>query len=326
MRYLLLALLLLTMMPLATQEATPESTSSTEPDVELQPFTLAEPRISGLRPADWSELQPGAYIREDEQNLTYVLHLSEPDASREELLPPLLDSIEQEALPEAYEAFGGEAFDWEVYRMTYTPEGLDTPLVVLLALAETETALHMILLQSTSDEIEGLRESVFLPALQSYGLPLPELYTRLGLAPLQAVTIAEFDVQSAVPAEWQEVNPGSFVRARFQGDITTLIIQTSPDLDAGAFGNLLLERLGLGVALPEAGETLEAESLTWTLYEIDVASQGQPLIFQVALAEDDAYTYLVVLLSTQEEAAELRETVLLPLLQATNRAEGVPDS
>lgn len=328
MRYWILALTLLLSLPTTShaQEATPEATPETEPEISLTPFSLAAPRISGLHPVGWDEFQPGTYIRNDGLNLTYLLHLSTPGAESDDVLPQLLESIVQAALPDEFQAFSGETFDWEVYQMSYTPVGFDQELAVLLALAETDAALHIILLQTTPEESMALQETVFIPALQAYGLPLPQIYERLGLAPLEAVTITEFDVHTAVPVGWEEVNPGSFLRASFQGDITTLLVQTSPDLSAEAFGLLLLERLGIGAALPEEPDTVQAEDLTWSLYTLEVRSQGQRLIFYVALAEDGQYAYLVVLLSTAEEAETLRETIMVPVLRTTNRASAAPES
>jgi len=331
MRYwLLTALLIFSLMPImaqeSTPEATPESTPPAEPEMTLVPFTLVSPSISGLRPADWREASPGVYLREDGQNTTYLVHLSEPDSTREELLPSLLESIGQDALPDESELVSGEAFDWEVYQMFYIPEGFEEEFSVFIAFAETETAVHVILLQTPIDEADMLREMVFDPALENYGLPLSEIYAGLGLIPLEAVTVSDFDLQTAIPAEWQEVNPGSFVRAHFQGDITTLLIQTSPDLSAEEFGVLLLERLGIATEFPEQSEMFETEYLTWTLYTFEVDAEGQLLTFQFALAEDDTYAYLAVLLSTAEEADVLEENLFLPILQATYRASAVPES
>lgn len=318
MRRLIFVFLLLLVPSAVAQETTPEATP--EPEIPLIPFTLETPRISGLRPVGWDELTPGTYVRDDGQNLTYLLHLSDPAGNREENLPPLLESIGQEALPEIREIITGAALEWDVYEISYTPKTLETELAVMLAIAETDNALHFIFLQTIPAEAEELREAVFLPALDAYGLPLPELYESLGFAPLQAINIPEFDLVSAAPTEWQLVNIGSYMRQRTQSDSTTLILQTSPDLSAGEFGSLLLESLGLSAELPEEFSRIEAAQLTWMLYEIEVTAQGQTLVFQIALAEDDVYSYLVVLLSAEEEAAELRETVLIPILQATFRA------
>lgn len=324
MRRLILSLLLLIVPSITAQEATPESTP--EPEIALTPFTLEEPRINGVRPIGWNELIPGTYVREDGQNLTYLLHMSEPDASRSETLPPLLESIGQEALPTTYEVFEGTVLEWEVYDVIYTPKTLESDLAVVLAIAESDSALHVIFLQSSPEDADDLRETVFFPALDAYGLPLPVIYESLGLAPLEAVTIPEFDVQSAVPAEWQMVNIGSYMRLRTQSDSTTLIIQTSPDLSAEVFGALLLESLGIGTELPEESTRIETDHLTWTLYEVAVSAQGQALRFQIALAEDDIYAYMVVLLSADDEATQLRETALIPILRTTFRANTAPES
>ncbi|MCA9914251.1 MAG: hypothetical protein KC496_12930, partial [Anaerolineae bacterium] len=119
MRRLIFILLLLAIPTIAAQEATPEA--APEAEIVLMPFTLETPRINGVRPIGWDELAPGTYVRDDGQNLTYLLHLSEPGASQEESLPPLLESIGQEALPEESEIVAGAVLEWDVYEMTYTP-------------------------------------------------------------------------------------------------------------------------------------------------------------------------------------------------------------
>jgi hypothetical protein len=319
MRKLLIFLLLLFLLAIPTiaQEATEETPAEL---IQLAAFTLSNINMSGIYPADWDEIQVGAYIRNGgDSNTTYILHLAQTHSSLEALIAPILSALQLEELPEASATYDTSVFAWTLYKVAYSPAELEgETLFVDIATAEIDDAVYLILLQSNPDEYEILHEQVFLVALDAFGLPLETIIAEYHIPTLENITLSKFGIETAIPIDWQEVASGSYMRAENQQDITTLLIQTSPDLQAEAFAELLLERLGLPVQLPETDTIYETDNWLWSLYLIEVNAQGGlPVTFQIAIAQDEQFAYLVVLLSFNEEAEGLRETVIFPVLDAT---------
>lgn len=308
------------LMPSLAQEATEEA--HIEP-IQFDMFTLTSPAISGIYPADWNEVQVGAYVRDDGLNTTYVLNLAKTDSSLEELIAPILPSLGLDALPEASETYKSETFQWTVYKIEYTPTQLEgETLLVDLATAEDEKGVYLILLQSNQNDYEKLHKQVFLPILDAFGLPPETIAKDYNIIKLKNITIADFGIESAVPTDWQAMSSSSYMRAETQDDITTLLIQTSPDLEAKAFANLLLEKLGLKIELPESDTSYKTDYLSWSLYTITVTTQGVDVNLQIAIAQDEQFAYLVTLLSLSDESNTLHDSILLPVLDATHAIEG----
>jgi hypothetical protein len=305
-------LLILFSLSLQAQEATPESTVEAEENLPLRTFTLEIGEVSGVAPADWAELQAGAYLR-DENGQTYILHVSAEGVEANELIDPFLAAYELESLPESNVTYQASLMDWLVYSFDFRPIDTDLLLTVDMAVAEEDSRVYLVILQTSPQENELLRSQVFFPALDYFGLPLATIQEKLGYEALSPVTLTDFSIESAYPINWQEVNLGSYMRGSSEEDLTTLIIQSSPDLEAAAFAELLLETIGLPPELPEAVEAYEGDSLIWSLYSVDY--QAYRLI--LATAEDEQLAYLVVLLCLEEEVENLRNGVLLPVLDAT---------
>jgi hypothetical protein len=313
MRTLIVTILLfLFSLSIQAQEATPESTVESEENLPLRTFTLEIGEVSGVAPADWTELQAGAYLR-DENGQTYILHVSAEGVAADELTDPFLAAYELESLPENSETYQASLMDWLIYSFDYRPIDTDLLLTVDMAVAEVENRVYVVILQSFPQDNESLRSQVFFPALDYFGLPLATIQEELGYEALSPVTLTNFGIESAYPMNWQEVNIGSYTRGNSQEDLTTLIIQSSPDLEAVVFAELLLETIGLPPELPEEVESYEGDSLNWSLYSVDY--QAYRLV--LATAEDEQLSYLVVLLCLAEEVEDLRNGVLLPVLDAT---------
>lgn len=313
---IILVLLLVLTLTTVAQEATQEPDSEI---IEFATFTLTNTEMNGIYPSDWGEIQSGAYIRDDGGlNTTYILHLALMDSSLEELIAPILPALQLEALPEAIESYESSVLTWTLYRVEYSPPELEGEILIVdFATAESDDAAYLILLQTNPDEYEMLHEQVFLAALDAFGLELEAIIAEYNIITLENVIVSEFGIESSVPMDWQEVASGSYMRAENQQDITTLLIQTSPDLDAETFAGLLLENLDLPTELPEINSRYETDNLSWGLYLLELDAQGTPVTFQIAIAQDEQFAYLVVLLSFSEEVEDLRESVLLPVLDAT---------
>ena len=123
-----------------------------------------------------------------------------------------------------------------------------------------------------------------------------------------------FMVEGLVPAGWPEVSPGLYTRSSGVGDETWIVIQSTlaqvePVLQA------LAQQLRLDGALESSGE-YAGQTLAWTLYSPDTATPAVDRVVQVAVANQAGRTFFVMLQSTAAEVDALRETVLLPVLDA----------
>lgn len=311
-KIMLLLLSLLLALPLSAQESTPEA----EEGLRLRPFTLAVGDVSGVAPADWEELQAGSYLRgEGDTDQTYILHVSAEGVPLEELVDPFVGAYELESLPESTESYQTELFDWAIHSFDYSPSP-EQALRVDMALTAYQNRVYLVLLQSFADENTLYREQVFFPSLDYFGLPIATIRENLGYEALTPITIETYAVESAYPASWEEYNVGAFMRE----DTATLIVQSSPDLTGIQFAQTLLETLGLPADLPEEFDIHEADVLDWTIYQIDFTA-NYDLSLLIAIAEDEQRSYMVVLLCLTEEAGLLRDSVLLPVLDATRPLE-----
>lgn len=285
--------------------------------VTLTSFTLESVALSGVRPQGWEALEAGSYIDPDNPT-NYLLHWVRPQSSLDEALAPLLPTMNRTALPPSSGTVQGEQFRWTLYPLVYAlPDAPNEPILVDLAVAQDERGVYIVIFQASPSDYWRLRSALFLPALEFFGAPLTRIEAALGARSLPTVTLPEFALQTVVPPSWENVQPGSYMRQDTPQDITTLIVQSSPDLSAEDFALLLLEQLQLGAELPPVDTTYAGQALDWTLYQVPVRAPEGAALFQIATAEDEARSYLVVLLSTAEEAASLREALLLPVLDAT---------
>ena len=137
-------------------------------------------------------------------------------------------------------------------------------------------------------------------------------------APADAVVLVPhsdeaFGIESVVPDGWTSAGNGVFVRQNSPDD-PTLIAQQTAALHADALLNALLPQL----ALTEAPEPVDTFSglLDWTLYQVDVDTAATTIKVDLALAEADGTTYLLLLQTAPEEYESLHTTVFLPTLAA----------
>jgi hypothetical protein len=150
--------------------------------------------------------------------------------------------------------------------------------------------------------------------MDTFGLPLADINTYLGIPEFTTVEIEGFAIEADVPTSWQNVNPGSYMRGADETDFTTLLIQTSADLGEREFADLLRERLRIPADLPETGETLALDNFNWTVYRMDFEAQGATVTLHIATVSDEERTIMVALLSLTDEADTLLQSILLPIL------------
>jgi hypothetical protein len=119
----------------------------------------------------------------------------------------------------------------------------------------------------------------------------------------------EVGVSGVVPAGWNEVSPGIFTRGNSVLDATALQIAIEPSMGAEDLLGVLAGGYGLA-EIPESTGERQANGLTWSLYAFEV--QGVPR--DLALAESDGGTLIVILRSETDERALLYEVVFLPIV------------
>jgi hypothetical protein len=117
-------------------------------------------------------------------------------------------------------------------------------------------------------------------------------------------------VRGMVPAGWREVEPGVYARARSALDETVLVMashgERAPAVLRGA-----AERIGFDPALqPVARET--CGHFTWDFY----STQAQGLAVDLALAEDQGQSFIVLLMAEPEERDTLYAQVFRPAVEA----------
>lgn len=123
-----------------------------------------------------------------------------------------------------------------------------------------------------------------------------------------------FGVSSVVPEEWQDLGSGIYSRGTPPADLALIAIQSAPLTPAQLWPSLL-PQFALDLIPAITGE-LDSERFDWTLYRFDVQLGNMVLAVELALAEDDGATHLVLLQAAPEEFAVLREQVLVPAVGA----------
>lgn len=119
-----------------------------------------------------------------------------------------------------------------------------------------------------------------------------------------------FGFQGMIPAGWEEVSPGAYARGDSALDVATILIQAAP-MGADMLLGLLSSQLGLS-APPESIGEREANGLTWTLYAVEI----QTIPVDLALAESEGVSFIVLLQSDPDEHDALYEAVFLPAIDA----------
>jgi len=155
------------------------------------------------------------------------------------------------------------------------------------------------------------------PAVPPDDSCIAEMEIPLFFVPMETVEVLweafeseDFSIQGLIPAGWTEAGPGVFARASSSADLTVLLLQAAP-VSANELLGALTEQLDLE-EIPESVDEREANSLTWTLYTVE----AQGLLRDIALAEKDGMTLIVILRTAPNEHDILYEAVFLPAVDA----------
>lgn len=134
--------------------------------IVLESFVNEQMGVSGLVPAGWEEVSPGAYARGDSAlDVALVLMQSGPFQA-EQLLALLTQQLGLEEDPVAVGEREANDLVWTLYQVEV--QGI----VVDIALADAEDMALIALLQSEPDEHEALYDAVFLPVVDAL-VPAP---------------------------------------------------------------------------------------------------------------------------------------------------------
>ena len=143
-------------------------------------------------------------------------------------------------------------------------------------------------------------------------------------APTEAPAAVEFEpfteqamgIQGLVPQGWQQASLGVYVRGLGPGDLVSLIQQAAPGATAEQLSGLLQTQLGIN-EMPEPTGNLETAAFAWDLYLIEVEAPGVgQVMVDLALAETEVGTYLVLLQALPDEYQALHDSVFLPAVEA----------
>lgn len=132
--------------------------------------------------------------------------------------------------------------------------------------------------------------------------------------PLQPVEDPSYGLTTVVPEGWTNIGQGIRARRPDASDHVLLAVQSAP-LPVDQLWASLLPQLGLSAA-PDPIGTRTTDALEWTLYQVDVAAAFGEVRVDLAAANADGTTYLVLLQSPVEGADTLRELVFLPAVDA----------
>jgi pimeloyl-ACP methyl ester carboxylesterase len=157
-------------------------------------------------------------------------------------------------------------------------------------------------------------------------LALVALFTTLlpifGARAQGAITLQPYqspggEFSSVAPAGWEDFGNGLLSPG---GTGEVVLAQQSAPVAPDAMLAALMPQLLL-TEPPESTGTHQGAGLEWTLYQVDVKIAGDSYVVDLALAQQQTTTYLVLLQAPQNEAAALRDSVFVPALDALTPIE-----
>lgn len=298
----------------ALEAYTVSAPSAADGEVVMEPVTLEAFNVETLVPQSWPLIVPGVYSRNNfPGDITYLVQQGAQGATIEGLISGLLPSLLLEETPESTGTLESGLLTWELYEgiRVQAPEiGL---IVVDFAVTEAEGTGYIILFQAFERDYETLREQVFLPALNAF-TPL-SLVPPVAAEDIEMVEYSGNGFEAVAPEGWEEVEPGAFVRGMTRQDPTGLLF-APPFSNRDQFLANLLPNVGLE-ELPDDPVAYSTDALDWMIYSFEMeVAVGMVMRFNLALADTDDLTYLIILQSPVDEADGLYEYVLLPALDA----------
>ncbi|MCP4289470.1 MAG: alpha/beta hydrolase [Gammaproteobacteria bacterium] len=127
----------------------------------------------------------------------------------------------------------------------------------------------------------------------------------------ESYTNSEMGIQGVVPVGWTEVQPGIFARSSPTVDMAVFQVAVERDISVEELLKAISEGYGLD-GIPEISAERKANDLTWSLYTFEVQDVPRDL----ALAESEGLTIILLLRSAADEHDALHEAVFLPIVDA----------
>lgn len=306
--------------------------------------------ISVLVPEGWEEVAPGVYGRGALANdLTRLIQQAAVGTTTDQLTTALLPQLGIDALPEPSDALETDALSWDLYEVEVNAPPVGA-VAVDMALAETENAAYVILLQTLPEERDALHEAVFLPAVQGlevldggeagavyadpaglFSVPVPTNWTveesegyvtllgpEAGLQ-VHILTVDGEDAQQAVNEAWQIVDPDFALEESETLDI--------PPSAAGGVDEFIL----VNYESEEDGPIVQVEGRRYEgkvyvlifILELEAYQQRTAQVqlidsgFDITALEEEDLSSVEPLLLTDEVIAEL-ETFIQAQMEALN--------
>jgi len=156
-------------------------------------------------------------------------------------------------------------------------------------------------------------------------LLVPGLSRAQGSVPLEFREDPATGLATVIPIGWNALGQGLHARLPGASDFVLLAVQAAPATPVQVWTSLL-PQLGLDAA-PEPVGTRQTPIGVFTLYQVDVDGLTGTLGVDVALADNDGTTYLVLFQALQPEFAALRGDIFLPAVDALTpvASEPTPD-
>ncbi len=153
------------------------------------------------------------------------------------------------------------------------------------------------------NEPSAAPDSTCIKAMQEPAFDLPS-----GPVTLKPFENKDFGIKGVAPEGWAEKTPGVYTRSD-AGNVV-LLQQAVPGTRDTTL-QLFTQRFKLGKP-PAVASSRKTDSLTWSLYEFTL--QGQPI--DLALAEQNQKTYVILLASETAERKALYDQLFLPAVDA----------
>ena len=128
--------------------------------------------ITSVVPSEWQDVGGGQYARSLTADDTVGMAIQSVAASIDQLWPSLLPTLALTEPPAPSFEYYTDLHDWTVYE--FTVELGEMTLAFGLALAEKDGNTSLVLMQSSPDEYDALREQALKPAIDAFAPLAPE--------------------------------------------------------------------------------------------------------------------------------------------------------
>jgi pimeloyl-ACP methyl ester carboxylesterase len=132
---------------------------------------------------------------------------------------------------------------------------------------------------------------------------------------LEPATIEQYQINTRIPAGWSKADFGFYNRNGFWGDITQIGVQRAPIPESEWVTWLATNfsgKQGLDQPAVQSNQR-SANGLTWSLYKTSL--QGYPV--DIAFAQSNKQTLMILLFSYKDEHDALYNNVFLPIIDST---------